>query len=363
MPGKHVSLLSIFIFGFFLFFASADTFQNAWGYPGMIAYGVVILVSLYISHKFILPWIMPKLTDRHGLILGAASLVILFAIFMILFPIAERRAEVGMGSDSDDALNIAGIEMVAGRYPYYPLTYHGNEIIPFPGAVLLALPFIVVLGTSAYQVFLWLAAYFFMLRYLFKSAVDAFFLCATMIVLSVVFMQNITTGTDGVPNTIFVLFSMWWMVRSITDPEAPLWKKILSSVLAGFAFASRSNFLPLTPLLFSILWQNAGWKEAFKYCAIVGLVVLGLVVPFWLYDPAGFAPIHIQYQKVAQFNEILPYSGLITPLGTSADRRRTLVPADDQGLHYLFQKLCDRSTFPDPLVHPFLFRSRVAVWI
>ena len=48
--------------------------------------------------------------------------------------------------------------------------------------------------------------------------------------------------------------------------------------------------------------------------AIAGFTFMLVVIPFWLYDPAGFTPFNVQSEKVMQFETILPYARVIVPL-------------------------------------------------
>jgi hypothetical protein len=79
-------------------------------------------------------------------------------LFAIGYPIANSHIP-GTGSDDDDAMNIAVFELCHGHNPYYARTYLGNVIHHFPGAFLLAAPF-VLLWTSALQNFVLASAVF-----------------------------------------------------------------------------------------------------------------------------------------------------------------------------------------------------------
>jgi len=39
-----------------------------------------------------------------------------------------------------------------------------------------------------------------------------------------------------------------------------------------------------------------------------------LTLPFWMYDPPGFSPFRAQARKLTQFQNILPFAGMLVPL-------------------------------------------------
>jgi len=47
--------------------------------------------------------------------------------------------------------------------------------------------------------------------------------------------------------------------------------------------------------------------------AVTSLVFAVITLPFWLYDPPGFAPLLVQSDKVGRFQLILPFAGILVP--------------------------------------------------
>jgi hypothetical protein len=293
-----------------LLIPSTGTIQKYFGTQGALAYILVGLPALLLILRWILPTFISNLTEKQAFWLALLTFFFLVLAFAVLYPIANSGT-INSGSYADEALNIAASELLHGRYPYYQKTYLGNLISPLPGAILFAAPF-VLLGNSAYQNLFWLAVFFiFAIRY-FKGGVLALTLLWIILVFSPSVLQNLVTGVDYLANTIYVLLLMWWVIRSVSDGTAPAWRKIISSALLGIGLSSRSNFLLLTPLLFSALVQNAGWKPAIKYTVVMCLSFLAVTIPFWLYDPQGFTPLIQQTKKVAQY-PVLPFGGIIIP--------------------------------------------------
>ena len=58
---------------------------------------------------------------------------------------------------------------------------------------------------------------------------------------------------------------------------------------------------------------RAGWRAALKYLALAGAAFAAVTIPFWIHDPAGFTPLRAQSHKVAEFQTILPFAGLVVP--------------------------------------------------
>lgn len=69
----------------------------------------------------------------------------------------------------------------------------------------------------------------------------------------------------------------------------------------------------MMPLFLAVLVQRAGWKDAIKYLGISGITFLAVTLPFWLYDPSGFAPLRVQSEKLKGIENVLPYAGIIIP--------------------------------------------------
>lgn len=310
------SLFSVLGFAVFLLVPSCDTilkYFGAFGVAAYLAFGFLILLAAY---KFVAPVFLAKVNEKQANILAVLTFAALIALALVVYPLANS-GRIGSGSDADDALVVGVGEIFAGRYPYYATTYLNNFISPLPGSFLLAAPFVLA-GQIAFLNVFWLGVFFVAARHFLKSAVWALLLLWTILIFSPTVLQNLATGADYAANTIYVLVAMWLMVKNISKRGAPEWKKILPSVMLGVGLSSRSNFMLLTPLLFSALVQNAGWRAAIKHCAIAGAVFLLLTVPFYLYDPAGFMPLHVQASKLVKIEDALPFARIVIPLASIA---------------------------------------------
>jgi hypothetical protein len=306
---------SLFGFALSLFIPSTAIFQKYLGIAGVVIYLAIASLSLLFLFRYrnTLARLTSKVTERQVLLLAIFTFLFILTAFLVVYPIANSGI-VGGGSDGDEALNIAATELLHGRYPYYPETYLGNPISPLPGAVLLALPF-VVLGNSAYQNLFWLLVFFIAMKSYLKDSRSALTLLWTIFVLSPIVLYALLIGSDYISNSLYVLLFLLWMTASISRPDHSSWEKALFAVLLGIGLSSRANFILLLPLGFSALVQNAGWKSAVKYTAITCIAFMVITIPFYLYDPQGFSPL-TSIDELGRFRSLVPFAGYAIPIVT-----------------------------------------------
>lgn len=280
---------------------------------GVVVYATIasLLLLLFIQNRIYLAQLSLKFTERQVFLMVILTFTTLLMIFALVYPIANSGT-YGQGSDGDEALNIATTELLHGRYPYYPRTYLGNLISPLPGELLLASPF-VLLGNGAYQNFFWLLIFFFTMKSYLNDSRSALLLLWVIFALSPAVVHGWVIGSDYISNSLYVLLFMMWMVTSTTQQNISILRKLLPAILLGIGLSSRANFVMLLPLLFSLLNQIVGWKLATKYTAVTIIAFMVITLPFYLYDPEGFSPLHTT-RKLAQFQTVLPFAGLVIPL-------------------------------------------------
>ncbi|MFT3745825.1 MAG: hypothetical protein QM785_16240 [Pyrinomonadaceae bacterium] len=303
--------LTVFGLAVFLLAPSFDTALKYFGVAGVVGYFTVGTILVFAAEHLVLPVLRERISERTATILAAVTFALLTAIALVLYPMANA-GRFGGGSDADDALVVAVTELLRGHYPYTLSTYLGNPISPMPGAVFLAIPF-VVLGAIQLQNIFWLAFFFLVFRYFEKNAALALGLVWAMLVFSPTLLQNIVTGADYASNSIYILVLMWILTLLLAESGSATWKRVIPAILLGVALSSRSTFILMMPVFLSVLVQRAGWKEAIKYLAITGVTFLAVTLPFWLYDPAGFAPLRVQSEKLKGIEDILPHAGIIIP--------------------------------------------------
>jgi uncharacterized membrane protein len=222
---------------------------------------------------------------------------------------------VGGGSDGDDALNIGTTQLLQGHYPYYYETYLRYPVVNLPGALVLAIPF-VLLGNSAYQNLLLLPIFFAVMVSYLKDARAALGLLWTILVLSPIVLFLVITGSDHVSNSLYVFLLIFWLITSVSQVNSNQgWQRIFSAILLGIGFSIRANFVLLLPLVFSAMRKNAGWQSAIKHTAITCFAFTLVTLPFFLYDPQGFAPLRTA-DTLGQFEHLIPWAGIAIPLLT-----------------------------------------------
>lgn len=215
----------------------------------------------------------------------------LFALlFLLLFPLASRHT-LGAGSDRGDALRLAASALLHGHYPYRAQTYLGNPITPLPGAVLLAMPFVLIGNVSLENLF-WLALFLWFARWFFgnRSAAVAFLL----LVLggSAANLDDFVVGGDFLINAFYVCIAMA-IVIAVNDGVSAGWKQIAAAVFLGVAVDSRPVYIVVVPLLVAYVWQRCDRAAALRLLVISAIVAASLSVPFYLYDPLHFSPLHV----------------------------------------------------------------------
>ena len=291
---------------------STGVFAKYLGYPGVVVYVLVVSLVIIVGRRVLFPRLLGWLAGRD-LWLAAATFVLLCSLFAVLYPVANSGV-VGGGSDRDDALNIAAGELLHGSYPYYRTTYLGNPISPLPGALLLAVPF-VLFGNSAYQTLFWLIVFFLMLRACLKERPRSLLLLWLALALSPVALNELITGGDLLANGLYVLVFIAWFFVVVPRADLAVWKKLVPTILLGIGLSSRANFAFLLPLVFAAMARAAGWRRALLYTAIT-CFTLGLVtIPFLVYDPRHFSPLYT-VGELGRFEVILPHAWLVIPLAT-----------------------------------------------
>jgi hypothetical protein len=232
--------------------------------------------------------------------------------FILVYPLADS-GQLGFSSDRDEAIDIAVKQVLTGNYPYLCKAVSGihdgcpnlgNPIAPLPGALLLASPF-VMLGGSALQNIFWIAIFYIVLkRQLDDRRLPAVYLSAVLL-FSPVLIAEILTGGDHLANSLAVTVAILLALGAVTVRG---W--VLSGILLGIALSWRAHFL-LVAIPLMVYHLRFGKLRKFLYvgmAAVVGFVLI--TFPFWIINPAGFAPIHIQ-QRFNDFRHLLPHGDVV----------------------------------------------------
>jgi hypothetical protein len=107
------------------------------------------------------------------------------------------------------------------------------------------------------------------------------------------------------------------ITRVVPDTDSALWKKVFTAIFFGVALSSRANYFVLLPLVFSMLVQNAGWRTAILYSTITCIALGVVTLPFYLYNPEGFSPLHVR-GFFENFDSVIPQIKIVFPLAMGA---------------------------------------------
>lgn len=270
-------------------------------------FGGVFVMLVIIARMA--PAFVKRVTERQALILAAATLLALIALFVAVYPIANAGL-TGRGSDREDNINYAVRAMLNGQNPYEHRGYY------LPGTFLLALPF-VALGNSAWQNFLWVAVLFFASRRLLGDGRLALLLLWTLLLLCPAFLQELVTGGDLITNTVSVIVAALLVTWNAGRSGQPPWKTILVAVFFGVALASRLNFALVAPLVIALVARRAGWKIAVLTAAATIATVVALGLAFGLADPDHLAMLRFQ-NRFGFFEAAWPGAKFAVPAAATA---------------------------------------------
>ncbi|HTQ99033.1 MAG TPA: hypothetical protein VMH83_03545 [Candidatus Acidoferrum sp.] len=288
---------------------SLDIVHKYTGLVGLLLFIPYVLILIVLSERASV-WLQPPQRRAWCNWLGAAALLGIVVLFAVLFPIANVHVP-DHGSDTDEAYDLAVRALLDGRYPYYDLTYLGNRIHHLPGALLLATPF-VLLGTSALQNLFWTAAWLLLLlRALQPPRGLALFLL--MFAASPVLMHQIVTGSDGVMSGISVLAATWLFTHAWQQTSNSAWQRYGALLLLALALSNRPNFAPVVVSVLAFVWHRHGVARVLLPALWLGVLLALINLPFYLYDPAGFAPLE-GLDRVTRFDDLLPHAGQLLPL-------------------------------------------------
>ena len=289
----------------FLLLPAAYWVQRLTNSPITVLYLLIGTAGLHLVVRLSRRWLLQAVNERVATIVACGGLLLLIGAFLIIYPRVNCQVP-NCGSDRDDALHLATGELLAGRYPYYPKTYHGNPITPMPGAILLAVPF-QLLGNVAYQTFFWLIAFFWLARRLLGNTQRAVVLCG-LLLLSPAVLHEILTGGDLLTNGLYVLVLGVLAAEGISaENTSPILKTTLA-ILFGLSLSSRVNFALFAPLVIAYMDHHGGRKRAINYGILITLTAIGITLPFYWTDPAHFAPLQ-RTSELSDLDLVIPYLG------------------------------------------------------
>lgn len=304
----------------FVLFPSLGIVQKYFRTRGALIYVAIGLLLLLAALRRTarVHSLIDALDRRWAWRLAAVLFLVLVVAFAVLYPLSNSGERswiatsgiAGGGSDRDESLNLGVTELLHGRYPYYAVTQLGNPVSQMPGSLMLAVPF-VLLGNAALQNLAWCAVYFFVSVRLIGDVRQALALAVLLLAASPIVFQDLVTGGDLVTNSVMVLGAM----MLVLNQDGGSWmtgQSLFASALLGVALSSRLSFLLLVPLLAERLVRRVGVRQAAGSLLVAGLAFVAITLPFYLYDPSGFAPLSIQ-NKFARFGDYVPERVVLLP--------------------------------------------------
>lgn len=255
--------------------------------------------------------------DLYAHSLFGFFLLLSFFSYLYFFPMINAGL-FGYSSDRDEALNIAARAIMNFDYPYHFKTIvsgpahaaglDGNPISPFPGAIILALPF-VILGDGSLQNFFWIFVLYFFLTNKTGNALLSLFAVSVILFIPVDYYELISGG-DLLANSVLIMLSYfyifsinWGSLRSV----------IYLGLLTGLIFSSRLHFSLIAPIFFVAALSRGGIKMSLFYVFSTVISFACVTLPFIIYDFNGFSPLHA-YRKIGKFDSVVPAFGIIVPL-------------------------------------------------
>jgi len=293
----------------FILIASLDSVYKYTGIAGLAGYFILAPAFLYVYFRRIFPILLERVPVRQASVAACMLVLVLGILAFYLYGLANS-GQIGPGSDGDDAIIIGATELLAGRFPFYPLTYLGNPIAPMPGAVLFAVPFVLA-GIYPLQSVFWLTVFFVTIGLTTGSLQRTLFMALPVLAVSPTIFQNISSGADHIANSVYILLFSLLLIRAVHKTKTRWWEYTIPAVLLGVGLSSRSNFAFIVPMLFILFWRVKGIGAASGICSIIGIAGLSVTLPFWLYDPQGFTPLIVQTGKMQQFDGIVPHAGIV----------------------------------------------------
>jgi hypothetical protein len=273
------------------FISSIGVLTKFLGVAGGLAAAVVGLAAIVVA----MTWVR-RLQEEGRTVIRPKHLLWLvggvFVAFAVLYPIAKSGV-VGVGSDRDDGINRAVMALFHGTNPYYIRTYLGNPLTQMPGALLLAAPFRLVLGNSAFQSLFWLPVFvWFCTSFFRRPDTVALFVCAAVVQVGA--LHEVVVGGDYLINALYVALAVHAVVW-VHEREKPALARLAAAIFLALAICSRPPYIVVVPVVAAYVLRRSGFARALEMVFAVGLAALALVAPFYLYDPSNFTPLWLAH--------------------------------------------------------------------
>jgi hypothetical protein len=242
-----------------------------WGLV-LVAIAQAAALSLLARHA---RSVLDRVTRRRAWIVLGAVAGLLSLVYLWGHPALERSIanRPGLGSDRDEALEVAVGSLFSSGRPYLAEISTGNPISPMPGELMLAAPF-VWLGVSGLQTVFWLLLWCLLLSLRF-GVPRAVLALALLLALSPGVLHEVLTAGDLLAASLYNAVACTWLLVPAAEPERVGPKDLAGALLFALALSSRPTFLLLVPLLVAALAPTRGVPFGLGIAALsVGLTSL-----------------------------------------------------------------------------------------
>lgn len=220
-------------------------------------------------------------------ILGLAIL-----IFSALIPLYLLSVEAGIfggiGGTRGEAIDIAIDRLLAGVYPYSVATSDGSPLTPLPGNLLLASPASVGLGSADFTSAYLLPIGLFLVYAVNKTAAA---IAALSLAAAPALWGDYLSGGDLVA-TSFLAFAVGLHVLKTSQNDTGVARWVWPLIL-GIVGATRVTTLVVALLVAALVANSGRIRVALIQFGESVLVFLALSLPFYLWNPEEFSPLHV----------------------------------------------------------------------
>ncbi|MCF7991159.1 MAG: hypothetical protein K9M02_12015 [Thiohalocapsa sp.] len=283
-----------------------------------------VLVAAYAGYLIVvfrlLGGLLEGASNRVACGLLLAFALALTGAFLFLYPLADSGV-LGFQSDRDEAIDIAVKALWSGTFPYdcravpgvhsgCPQT--GNPIAPMPGALIIAAPVLLLLGSAAWLSLLSIGFAYVGLRRLWGDGARAARFIVMLLACAPVIAAEILTGGDHFANAVLVSLPLLLLIQ---NPRRRYARAL--AFFFGVALSWRALFwLAIVPVAVNLLRQRRA-RELLELGVFAALGFGVVTVPFLLWDFSGFSPWTVQ-QRYDLYSHLVPGASIVIPAGLLA---------------------------------------------
>jgi hypothetical protein len=269
-------------------------------------FSVPIFLGLALLSTFVLlrprDWLQRVLRTPWPMALASGALC---TATLVLYPVADALKQTSRGSDSDDALILAGTALARFSNPYVQHTYLNQPVHPGPGWAMLTAP---LSATGLYALLLPIALT--LVLWVLRSAGESWQTINRFMLLlgsSLIVWELAVTGSDYIPFALLLLATFLLLTR----PALGNAKVVVLCILVGFLATFRLPFI-LLPGLYALILAPRFLLRALAVGFGGTLICAALHLPFYLINLDYYPPLHLLIEKTHVFFSPL---GLVLAVG------------------------------------------------